>query len=130
MSTTTTPTTAQEYVRFWNLPPQEQRSLGRSLFTPDVLRTTPVGVGTGVEDMVDFSTQFATHVGDYEFRSRAEPDAHHDRVRVPWELLAGGGSFAEGTDVLTLDDAGRITTIVGFLDRAPEGFDHHAHEEG
>jgi hypothetical protein len=29
--------------------------------------------------------------------------------------------------VLQLDDGGRITAIVGFLDRAPEGFDPAAH---
>jgi len=29
--------------------------------------------------------------------------------------------------VLTLDGQGRIATITTFLDRAPEGFDPHAH---
>jgi hypothetical protein len=38
-----------------------------------------------------------------------------------------GKSFATGTDVLELDDQGRIAAISSFLDRAPEGFAHADH---
>jgi len=46
---------------------------------------------------------------------------------VRWELLRGDDSFAEGTDILVVDDNGRISSVTTFLDRAPTGFDPHAH---
>ncbi|MFH8381496.1 hypothetical protein ACH4E7_11205 [Kitasatospora sp. NPDC018058] len=38
-----------------------------------------------------------------------------------------GTSFAAGTDVVQLDEDGRITAVTVFVDRAPEGFDAAAH---
>ena len=49
------------------------------------------------------------------------------QATVGMELVVGGESFATGTDVLELDDTGRIVSITGFLDRAPAGFDPDAH---
>ncbi|HEY8455714.1 MAG TPA: nuclear transport factor 2 family protein [Actinopolymorphaceae bacterium] len=119
--------TAEAYVRFWNLDADAQRALGRTLFADDVAQYAPVGVLAGLDALIDFTTQFAEHMGSYEFRARREPEEHHGRIRVQWELVCRGASFAEGTDVLTLDGQGRIATITTFLDRAPEGFDPHAH---
>ncbi len=129
--TTTTPSdTIESYLRFWNAPPEEQRRLGADLFADDVAYVTPIGVRSGVAELAAFTEQFADGVGAYELRARTEPDAHHDRARVPWEILVRGHSFAEGTDVLVTDETGRVTSITSFVDRAPEGFDPHAHHEG
>jgi SnoaL-like domain len=48
-------------------------------------------------------------------------DAHHNVVRFSWELVpAGGGeSLAAGFDVAVSDDDGRITNVIGFLDKVP-----------
>lgn len=128
-STLTSPTAlAEGYVRFWNLEPEQQRLLGRAIFTDDVVQYAPIGVLVGLDALIGFARQFASEVGDYAYRRRELPESHHDRIRVRWELLRGDDSFAEGTDVLTLDEAGRIATITTFLDRAPDGFDPHAHE--
>jgi len=122
--------TAEAYVRFWNYGSDEQRVLGRTLFAESVTQYAPIGVLSGVGALIDFTAQFAGHVGDYEFRTRSEPEAHHGRLRVQWVLLRGEDVFAEGTDLLLLNDAGRIASITTFLDRAPEGFDPHAQHEG
>lgn len=107
MTTETTPispaATAEAYVSFWNLSADDQRVLGEALFTEGV--------------------------GDYTFVARAEPDAHHRHVRVRWEIRKEEGSFAEGKDVLDLDESGRIAAITAFIDRAPDGFDPEAHHE-
>ncbi|MFJ9389666.1 isomerase [Nocardioides sp. NPDC101246] len=133
MTTETTPrspaATAEAYVSFWNLPADEQRALGDTLFASDVARSTPIGESTGLEALIDFTRQFAEGVGAYTFVARTEPDAHHEHVRVRWEILKEEGSFAEGTDVLDLDRSGRIAAITAFIDRAPEGFDPDAHHE-
>ncbi|MFG1912534.1 hypothetical protein [Kribbella sp. NPDC048928] len=41
------------------------------------------------------------------------------------ELAGDGTSFATGTDFLEFDEQGRIADVTGYLDRAPDGFDHH-----
>jgi hypothetical protein len=48
-------------------------------------------------------------------------DAHHNVVRFAWELVpaSGGESVAVGFDVAETDDEGRISRVVGFLDKAP-----------
>jgi hypothetical protein len=118
--------TVEGYLRFWNTPPGDpQRTVGADVFTTDVAYVTPIGVRSGVEELVDFTEQFVAGVGAYELVSRSAPDVHHDRVRVPWEIRVGATSFAEGTDVLVTDETGRIVEVTAFIDRAPEGFDEH-----
>lgn len=118
--------TVEKYVKFWNTEPgDEQRQLGDQLFAADVTYVTPVGVRVGVDALVEFTRQFIEGVGAYRFRARTEPDVHHDRVRVAWEISVGDTSFAEGTDVLVTDSTGRVTGVTAFIDRAPEGFDEH-----
>lgn len=127
---TAAPQTVEDYRRFWNTRPGAgQHRLGQDLFADDVLYVTPVGVRSGLDALVEFTSQFLDGVGDYEFVVRAEPDLHHDRLRLPWEIRVGGASFAEGTDVLVTDESGRITEVTAFLDRAPEGFEHHEPED-
>lgn len=125
--TVTTTDTVVRYLKFWNAAPADQPRLGADLFTADVAYVTPIGVSTGVAALTTFTEQFRDGVGAYEFRARAEPDVHHDRARVQWEILVGGASFAEGTDVLVTDETGRVQSVTAFLDRAPEGFDPDAH---
>ncbi|MDT0377441.1 isomerase [Streptomyces sp. DSM 42041] len=133
--TTTDPTPAPltdavaRYLRFWNAPPGQQEQLGADVFADDVTSVTPVGIRTGVGELAAFARHFREEAGAYELRARTEPDTHHDRARLRWELVVGGASFAEGTDVLVVDASGRIASVTAFLDRAPEGFDARAHAE-
>lgn len=131
--TTTTPTSpdltvVEQYVAFWNArTPGQQQRLATEVFTDEVTYHVPLGIMRGPEQLIGFLEQFAQHQPDYSFRARNQPERHHDRARLQWELLVGEESFATGTDVLELDENGRIASISGFLDRAPEGFDPHAH---
>ncbi|WP_324652244.1 isomerase [Georgenia sp. H159] len=128
MSDTTAPhvaDTVARYVRFWNTPPEEQRRTGREIFTVDSTYVAPAGVLRGVEALAEFTEQFVGNVGDYEFRARTEPDMHHHRARLPWEIRVGETSFAEGTDVISIGDDGRITSVATFVDRAPRPPAHH-----
>ncbi|HVX31107.1 MAG TPA: nuclear transport factor 2 family protein [Nitrolancea sp.] len=111
----------ERYVQFWNAAPAEQLRAGDEIFSSDITYVAPVGVLTGVEALADFTAQFSSHVGAYEFRARTEPDILHGRARLQWELRVGDASFAEGTDVLMTDRDGRIQSITAFLDRAPAG---------
>lgn len=115
-------------IAFWNAgTPEEQQRLAEQTFVDGVSWRVPVGHLRGVAALVDFRDRFAEHAPDYVFRARREPEAHHDRARLQWELVRADGRFAAGTDVLELDGDGRIRAMTGFLDEAPEGFDPHDH---
>lgn len=120
--------TVEQYVAFWNArKADEQRRLAAATFSDHVGYHAPVAVMRGVDELIGFRNQFAEHMPGYVFQPRTEPQTHHDRARLQWELIVDGASFATGTDVLELDDHGRVTTVTSFLDRAPEGFDAAAH---
>jgi len=57
----------------------------------------------------------------YRFRLSSGIEAHHDRVRFSW--CAGGTEQAPlyfgGTDFATLAEDGRLCTVTGFTDAAP-----------
>lgn len=45
---------------------------------------------------------------------------HHNQARFGWELgPAGAPAPIVGFDVAVIDDAGRIQTVLGFLDKVP-----------
>jgi len=117
----------ERYIRFWNAEtPGDQRRLAAETYAEGVSYCTPVGVMHGSEELIGFRDQFAQHSPGYSFRARTAPEAHHDRARLQWELVVDGTTFATGTDVLELDDGGRIVSVTGFLDRPPAGFDPDA----
>lgn len=114
----------QRYLEFWNTAdPAEQQTLAARTFVSGVGYHAPIGLLSGTEALIAFRNQFADHQPNYVFRARAEPTAHHDRARLQWELVVSGQTFATGTDMFEVDPEGRITSITGFLDHAPEGFD-------
>jgi hypothetical protein len=118
----------ERYIEFWNAAsPDEQLELAAATFADQVAYYAPVGVMRGVNELIGFRNQFAEHSPGYVFQPRSEPQAHHDRARLQWELMVAGTSFATGTDVLELDQNGHVVAIAGFLDRAPEGFAHADH---
>ena len=125
---TGTEATVERYLTFWNTAPgPEQQRLATTVFREDVDHRGPLGARTGLDGVLQLSRGFAEHLGDVTFRARTEPQTHHDRVRLQWEVMRGDESFAEGTDVLAFDEHGLVEAVITFLDRAPEGFDPHAH---
>ncbi len=56
----------------------------------------------------------------FVFTPAGPVDAHHQQARFSWGLgPADAEPIIVGFDVVTLDDAGRIDTVVGFLDKVP-----------
>lgn len=132
MTETTAPTheaTVERYLRFWNgATPDEQRRLAAETLADDVEYRAPIGLLDGTQALIDFRAQAAEHLGSLSFHRRGEVQVHHDRARLPWRIEARGEeTFAAGVDVLTFDADGRVSSVVAFLDKAPEGFDPHAH---
>ncbi|WP_157002705.1 nuclear transport factor 2 family protein [Agromyces laixinhei] len=131
MTETTTPAqdlaAVEQYLKFWNASTSGQRQrLAAETFSEDVAYHVPLGVMHGQKELIGFLGRFAQQLPTYAFVARSQPERHHDRARLQWELMVGNDSFATGTDVLEIDENGRIASVTGFLDRAPEGFDPHA----
>ncbi|MUL41406.1 isomerase [Streptomonospora sp. PA3] len=123
-----TASATERYLEFWNAEPSKARRLAPEVFTDGVEYRSPAALMQGAEALIDFRTQFVSHVGEASFVARREPEGHNSRVRLLWEIrLADGTSFATGTDVLSLTEDGRIGSVSAFLDRAPEGFGDHEH---
>ena len=56
----------------------------------------------------------------FAFRLLDGVDGHHDLLRFRWELGPHGAEAAiVGFDTVVTDQDGRITTVLGFLDRVP-----------
>ncbi|WP_225848963.1 nuclear transport factor 2 family protein [Streptomyces sp. HPF1205] len=121
------------YISFWNADTEtEQHRLAAAVFADDVEYRALIGVLTGPQALIDFRNRFTGHMGDVALRLREQPQVHHDRARLRWEILIDNGvgdstSFATGTDVIQLDEDGRIGSITVFLDRAPDGFTPETH---
>lgn len=115
------------YLEFWNTDPGDaQARIASEVFVAESEYHAVIGRYTGVAQLQELRPQFVEHLGELSIRARGPVDRHHDRARLPWELvLADGTSFAEGTDVIRFADDGRIAEVTVFLDRAPEGFGQH-----
>jgi hypothetical protein len=56
----------------------------------------------------------------FVFTAGGAVDQHHRQARFGWGLGPDGAEpLVEGFDVVVLDDDGRITTVLGFLDKVP-----------
>lgn len=77
------------------------------------------GVGHAAIDAMIAAVQ--QRFAGYRFRLSSGIEAHHDRVRFSW--CAGGTEQAPlyfgGTDFATLAEDGRLCTVTGFTDAAP-----------
>jgi hypothetical protein len=120
-----------QYVRFWNAgTEQEQHELAAATFADGVEYRAEIGILSGAQALMDFRNRFLAHRGGAALRLRERPRVHHHRARLRWQILTedgDGAPFATGTDVIHLDEDGRITSVTAFLDRAPVGFDPAAH---
>ena len=58
---------------------------------------------------------------DHRFRRASAIDAHHDSLRIGWELVSPDGDVViAGTDVGVVDDDGRLARVTGFFGPLPD----------
>ncbi|GIF71658.1 nuclear transport factor 2 family protein [Asanoa siamensis] len=119
--TTTYDTLAERYIAIWNeTDPAERRARIDELWAPDARYVDPLAVAEG-RDAIDATV--AAVQGQFPgmtFRLAGPVDGHHDQARFTWELGPEGGQAPiAGFDVVTTDDTGRLTQVLGFLDRVP-----------
>ena len=111
----------QRYLAAWNeTDPEARRAAVAEVFSDDVRYTDPMVDVRGAEALAATIGAVQTQFPGFVFRLAGPVDAHHDQVRFTWELGPEGAEAPiVGSDVALLDADGRISAVLGFLDRVP-----------
>jgi hypothetical protein len=112
---------ADRYVAMWNAAdPAVRRTLIGELCAADVRYTDPLADVTGRNQIDGLIAAVQQQFPGFTFALNSRVDAHHAQARFGWDLgPAGASAPVAGFDVITVDDAGQVTTVLGFLDRVP-----------
>ncbi|MGW2639863.1 nuclear transport factor 2 family protein [Streptomyces sp. NPDC001348] len=115
---------AARYFEAWNA--TEPESLAKAVaeaWTADGSYTDPLADVSGHEQIAAVIAGAHEQFPGFVFRPLGAVDGHHDTARFAWELVneADGSAPVAGFDVVTLDEEGRIRSVLGFLDRVPAG---------
>ncbi|WP_066467072.1 nuclear transport factor 2 family protein [Skermania piniformis] len=110
------------YLDTWNATdPAVRAALLADHWTEDAAYTDPLAEVTGRAQIGAAIAGVHEQFPGFVFTAVGEPDAHHRQVRFRWGLgPAGVEPPIVGFDVLVTDGAGRICTVLGFLDRVPD----------
>lgn len=110
---------ARNYLALWNDADDASRSA--RLFdgwSTDASYVDPLMKGDGRDGIATMIAAARAQFPGHAFTLAGTPDGYGNYVRFSWTLAADGPPVAGGTDVVRLDDAGRIAEVIGFLDGA------------
>jgi ketosteroid isomerase-like protein len=91
-------------------------------WTEDGTYTDPLADVRGHEQIAAVVQAAHERFPGFEFKLTGDVDGNHHIARFSWDLVstADGSAPVAGSDVITLTEDGRITSVLGFLDRLPE----------
>ncbi|MES5820103.1 nuclear transport factor 2 family protein [Streptomyces sp. RG80] len=110
------------YFEAWNAGDEETLAKAvAAAWATDGTYTDPLADVGGHEAIAALITAAHQQFPGFVFYPTGVVDGHHDTARFTWELVneADGNAPVAGFDVITLDDRGRIRSVLGFLDRVP-----------
>jgi hypothetical protein len=113
---------AERYAALFNEPdPVTRRAEVAALWSRAAQMYTGTAGYAGLAEIEDrVAAAYQTYVADqgYLFRPLGPAQAHHDGVRIRWEMVpaAGGPAASTGVQFLLLDQAGLIRYDHQFLD--------------
>jgi len=112
---------AQRYIAAWNeSDPNLRRAAVDALFSDDATYVDPVASAEGREALTALIGAVQEQFGGLTFRLAGTVDGHHNQLRFGWEPGPAAGPVPViGFDVAVMDEAGRIRSVLGFLDRVP-----------
>ncbi len=116
-------TLVDNYIATWN---ERDAGLRRALiaetFADDADYLDPLMHGDGPDGIDAMIAGVQQQYGEYRFELVDGPDAHNDRVRFTWHLVHNGDevSVATGYDFGTVAQDGRLQSVTGFLEAAPQ----------
>ncbi len=112
-------TVARDYIAAWNAGAAERPDRVAAVFAPDATYTDPLAQVAGRDAIAATIAAVQDQFAGCTFRLAGPVDGHHDQARFGWALGPGADELVVGFDVVRLDDSGRITTVLGFLDKVP-----------
>jgi hypothetical protein len=109
------------YLECWNeTDPAARRKLIDDVFAPGASYVDPMAEAYGTDAIETTIVAVQGQFPEFVFTAIGAPDAHHNQVRFRWGLgPAGGEPPIIGFDVAVTDAAGKITGVLGFLDKIP-----------
>jgi hypothetical protein len=112
---------AQRYLAAWNeTDPAARQERVAALWTADGSYVDPLAEVRGRDRIAALIAGVQDQFPGFTFRLAGDVDGHHRLARFSWELgPAEGPAPVAGSDVVTLDEDGRATSVLGFLDRVP-----------
>jgi hypothetical protein len=105
-------------------PDLERRTAGfTSVWAADGELLDPPLEGRGLEAIIGLTDVVLSHYPGHRFERTTAVDEHHGWARYGWALIdPDGTAVLTGTDVVRVDDEGRLVQVVGFFgDLAPVG---------
>ncbi|MEV4568988.1 nuclear transport factor 2 family protein [Nonomuraea sp. NPDC049419] len=113
----------ERYLAAWNeIRPDARQALIADVFAEDATYTDPVVAVRGRDGLNATIAAVQEQFEGLRFSLGGPVDAHHDIARFTWHLgAAGADPLVIGFDVVVIGDDGRISQVLGFLDRVPAG---------
>lgn len=100
--------------------PARRAELIASVWSPRGAVFDPPFEGAGHDGIAAMTDTVLTHFPAHTFRRTSAVDAHHTFARYTWDLVGPDGTTAVcGTDVVEVDDDGRLARIIGFFGDVP-----------
>ena len=112
---------AARYIDTWNTAdPAARRTAVAGLFTDAARYVDPLGEATGHDEIAGLIGAVQGQFPGFAFRLLGDVDGHHDQLRFQWELGPQGQEAPiVGFDAVLTGPDGRISAVLGFLDRVP-----------
>jgi hypothetical protein len=108
------------YLATFNAAGPERAALLDRHWSPGATYTDPLAEVAGHDGITALIDGVQAQFPGFVFTRLGDPDAHHRQVRFQWGLgPADAEPLVVGSDVLVLDEQGRIRDVLGFLDRVP-----------
>jgi hypothetical protein len=112
---------AQNYIACWNeIDIDRRRALLETHWRAEADYVDPLMAGTNLLEIEALIAAVQARFPGHSFTLKEGAECHNGRLRFSWSLGANGPSgavVAHGTDFVTLDGAGRIAQVTGFLDQ-------------
>ena len=112
---------AEQYIATWNeTDTSARRALIDEVWASDGRYIDPLAEVAGRDQIDAVIAAVQAQFTGMTFRLAGTVDAHHDQARFTWELGPDGNdAIAVGFDVAQWDADGRLSLVLGFLDKLP-----------
>jgi hypothetical protein len=112
---------AEQYIAVWNeRDPAARRAAIDALWAEDCRYVDPLAEADGRAAVDATIGAVQAQFAGFLFALAGPVDGHHNQARFTWNLgQPGAEPLVVGFDVAVLDTAGRLSTVLGFLDEVP-----------